>query len=127
MELLFVINVQKKFSLYYAWDREKNWYIQKEGRFLNYTRNCEQKATVTVVKSAIIIPPRHNGIVPIKIKGYALKGHMAYFISDQDSKKGKNPNIHIIDGICNTKGKHMLMFSFQTTPTNTSPSTKGNM
>ena len=28
---------------------------------------------------------------------------MAYFISDQDSKKGTDPNIHIIDGIHNIK------------------------
>ena len=30
---------------------------------------------------------------------------MAYFISDQDSKKGKSPNVHIIDGIHNIKGR----------------------
>ena len=30
---------------------------------------------------------------------------MAYFISDQDSKKGKDPNLHIIDSIHNIKGK----------------------
>ena len=30
---------------------------------------------------------------------------MAYFISDQDSKKGKDPNINIINGIHNIKGK----------------------
>ena len=30
---------------------------------------------------------------------------MAYFNSDQDSKKEKDPNIHIIDGIHNIKGK----------------------
>ena len=30
---------------------------------------------------------------------------MAYFISDQDSKKGKYPNIHIINGIHNIKGR----------------------
>ena len=30
---------------------------------------------------------------------------MAYFISDQDSRKEKDPNIHIIDGIHNIKGK----------------------
>ena len=30
---------------------------------------------------------------------------MAYFISNQNSKKGKDPNIHIIDGIHNIKGK----------------------
>ena len=105
MELLFGIDVQKKFSLSYAWDREKNCYIQKEGRFLTYTRNCEQKVNVAVVISALKILPRHNGIIPIKITGHVIKGHMAYFISDQDSRKGKDPNIHIIDGIHNTKGK----------------------
>ena len=31
---------------------------------------------------------------------------MVYFISDQDSKNGKDPNIHIIDGIHNIIGKH---------------------
>ena len=49
--------------------------------------------------------PRHNGIIPIKIKGHVIEGHMAYFISDQDSKKWKDPNIHIIDGIHTIKGK----------------------
>ena len=100
MELLFGINVQKKFTLSYAWDQEKNCYIQEEGRFLTYTRNCEQKANVGIVKSTLKIPPRHNGIIPIKIKG-----HTAYFIGDQDSKKRKDPNIHNINGIHIIKGK----------------------
>ena len=47
----------------------------------------------------------HNGIIPIKIKGHQIKGHMAYFISNHDSKKGKDPNITIINGIHNVKGK----------------------
>ena len=57
----------KKFSIFYAWDKEKNCYIQKEGKFLTYTRNCEQKATIGIVNSTLKIPPRHNGIIPIKI------------------------------------------------------------
>ena len=43
--------------------------------------------------------------MPIKIKGHTIQGHMAYFISNQDSKKGRDPNINIIDGIHNIKGK----------------------
>ena len=127
MELLFGIDIQKKFSLSYALDREKNCYIQKEGRFLAYTRNYKQKANFAVVKSALKLPPRHNGIIPITIKGHVIKGHTAYFISDQDSKKGKDPNIHIIDGIHNIKGKTYVNVLISSTPTNTSPSTKGNM
>ena len=105
MEILFGIDIQKKFSLSYAWDKEKNCYIQKDGKFLTYTRNCEQKETIGIVKSSLKIPPRHNGIIPIKIKGHTLQGHMVYFISDQDSTKGKDPNINIITGINNIKGK----------------------
>ena len=36
-EIIFGIDVQKKFSLSYAWNKEKNYYIQKDGRFLTYT------------------------------------------------------------------------------------------
>ena len=35
-EIIFGIDVQKKFSLSYTWDKE-NCYIQKDGRFLTYT------------------------------------------------------------------------------------------
>ena len=38
MELIFGIDIQKKFSISYAWDKEKNRYIQKEGKFLTYTK-----------------------------------------------------------------------------------------
>ena len=55
--------------------------------------------------STLKMPPRHNGIIPIEIKGHTIKGHTEYFISDQDSTKGKDPNINIINGIQNIKGK----------------------
>ena len=48
-EIIFGIDKQKKFSLSYAWDKEKNCYIQNDGRFLTYTRNCEQRATIEIV------------------------------------------------------------------------------
>ena len=103
-EILFGNDVQKKFTLSYAWDQEWNCYIQKEGRFLTYTGNCEQKANVAIVKSTLKIPPRHNGVIPMKFKGYTIKEHMAYFISDHDLKKGKDPHIYI-KGIHNIKGR----------------------
>ena len=53
MELIFGIDIQRKFSMSYAWDKEKNCYIQKEGKFLTYTKNCEQKATIGTVKSTL--------------------------------------------------------------------------
>ena len=56
-ELIFGIDIEKKFSISYTWAKEKNFYIQKEGKFLTYTRNCEQKATIGTVKSSCKIPP----------------------------------------------------------------------
>ena len=50
---------------------------------------------------------------------------MAYFIRDQDSKKGKTPTDTSLMESITSKKKHMLMFSSQTTPTNTSPSING--
>ena len=35
-EIIFSIDIQKKFSLSYTWDKEKNCYIQRDGKFLTY-------------------------------------------------------------------------------------------
>ena len=93
------------FSISYTWDTEKNCYIQRDGKFLTYTQNCEQKATIGILKSSLKILPRHNGVVPIKITGQTMKEHMAYFITDEDSKKGRDPDINIVNNIQNIKGK----------------------
>ena len=61
--------------------------------------------TIGIVKLTLKIPPRHNGVIPIKITGQTLKEHMAYFITDDDSTKGKDPNINIINGLHDIKGK----------------------
>ena len=127
MELLFGTDVQKKFALSYAWNQEKNCYIQKEGRFLTYTRNCEQKANVAIARSTLKIPHRHYGIMPITIKGHTINGHMAYFFSDQDSKKGRTPTYTSLMEFITSREKQMLMFLSQTTPTNMSPLTERNM
>ena len=68
MEIIFGIDIQK-FSLSYAWDKEKNCYIQRDGKFLAYTKNCEQKATIGTVKPSLKILPRHNGVIPVEITG----------------------------------------------------------
>ena len=104
-EIIFGIDVQKKFSLSYASDKEKNCYIQKDHRFCTYNQNCKQNVTIGIVKSARKMPPRHSGIITIKIKGHSITGQTACFMSDQESTKGKDPNIIIVNGIHNIKGK----------------------
>ena len=42
-KIIFGIDIQKKFSLSYAWDMEKNYYIQRDDRFLTYTRTVNRK------------------------------------------------------------------------------------
>ena len=50
------------------------------------------------------IPPRHNGVMPIKISGPIIEDHMAYFITDNTSK-GKHLNINIISSIHKIKDR----------------------
>ena len=42
---------------------------------------------------------------PIEITGPVIKEHMAYFITDDNSTKGRDPNISIINGIHKIKGR----------------------
>ena len=53
--------------------------------------------TIGIVKSTLNIPLRHNSIIPITIKGKSITGQMTCFISDQESTKGKDPNINICE------------------------------
>ena len=107
-ELIFGIDIQRKFSLSDAWDKERNCYIQKDGKFLVYTHACDHKATIGTVKSTLRIPPQHNGVVPIKISGPIIETHVAYFLTDDNTPKGKDPNINIISGMHKIKGKAIV-------------------
>ena len=51
------------------------------------------------------IPPQHNGVVPIKISGPIIEEQMAYFITDNNTTKGRDPSINIINGIHKIKGR----------------------
>ena len=56
-ELIFGIDIQRKFSISYAWDKEKTVISKKMENLLTYTKNCEQKATIGTIKSTLKIPP----------------------------------------------------------------------
>ena len=104
-ELIFGIDIQRKFSLSYTWDKERNCYIHREGKFLVYTYTCDKKTKIGTVKSMFRIPPQHNGVMPIKISGPIIEEHVAYFITHDNTSKGKDPNIKIISSIHKIKGK----------------------
>ena len=79
-DILFGIDIQKGYSPSYGWDLDKQLFIQREGSFYTYTRNCEQPHNIAVVKSPLKIPPMYNSITPIK--GHNLKAPVGYFISN---------------------------------------------
>ena len=70
-----------------------------------FKHTCDCKATIGTVKSTLRIPPQHNSIVRIKISGPIIEAHMAYFITDDNTPKGKDPNININSSIHKIKGK----------------------
>ena len=114
-ELIFGIDIQKKFSLSYAWDKDQNYYMQRNGKFLVYTHIDHHTATIGTVKSTLRIPARHNGVIPIKISGPIINTKMAYFLTDDSTPKGKDPNINIINGIHRIKGKtsvNVLVYNY---------------
>ena len=87
---------------------DRHLFLQREGSFLTCTRNREDLNNIAVVKSTLKILPRHSDTISIRIKGHDLKNQVAYFISNQYTKMGLDPKIHVIDGIYNIKGKLML-------------------
>ena len=107
-ELIFGIDIQKKFSLSYAWNKDKNCYIQWNDKFLAFTHANTHTATIGTVKSTLKIPPRHNGVVPIKISGPLITTHRVYFITDDSTPKGRDPNINTTDGIHKIKGRTLV-------------------
>ena len=88
--------------------KKKQCFIQQNGKFLAFTHADMQKATIGTVKSTLKIPPRHNGIVLIKISGPLITTHTAHFVMDDSTPKGGDPNINIIDGIHKIKDRSMV-------------------
>ena len=53
--------------------------------------------------------------MPIKISGPIIKEQLAYFITGNNTTKGRDPNINIINGIHKIKGKksvNILVFNY---------------
>ena len=104
-ELIFCINIEQKFLLSYAWDKDKQCYMQRNDKFLTFTHTNNHKATIGTVKSTLKIPPPHNGELLIKISGLLITTPMAHFVTDDSTPKGRDPNINIIDGIHKIKDR----------------------
>ena len=59
-------------------------------------------------KSTLKVPPGHNGVIPIKISGPLITTDIAHFIKDDNTPKGRNPNINILEGIHKIKNRSTI-------------------
>ena len=68
--------------------RTNNAIYNEMVKFLTFTHANNCNATIGTVKLTLKIPPRHNGVVPIKISGPLITTHTAHFITDDSTPKG---------------------------------------
>ena len=60
---------------------------------------------IGTIKSTLKVPPRHNGVILIKINGPLITTDTAHFIMDDSTPKGRDPYINIIDSIHKIKNR----------------------
>ena len=125
-ELIFGIDIQKKFSLSYAWDKNQQC-IQCNGKFLAFPHATTHKASIGTIKSTLKIPPRHNGVVPIKVSGPLITTDTAHFVMDDNTPKEETPTSISLMVFTGSKTGQQWMSSSLITQINTSPSTEANM
>ena len=71
--IIFGIDIQKSFHFHTPGTKKRIVTYNRMCKFLTYTWNCEQKATIGTVKSSLKIPTCPNAVVPIKITGPVIK------------------------------------------------------
>ena len=109
-EIIFGIDIQKKFSISYAWDKAKNCYIQKDGKFLTYMGNCDQKVTIGIVKLTLRYHQDRMVSYQLRSQDKHLRNIWLTFITDGDSTKGKTLTSTLYMVYMTSKEKHLLMF-----------------
>ena len=124
--LIFGIDIQKKFSLSYAWDKDKNCYIQWHGKFLAFTHANTRTATIGTMKSTLKIPPTHNGVLPIKISGPSSPNKWHTFLQMTAPPKVEIQTLTSLMAFTRSRTGHLLMFLSLITPINTLHFTKEN-
>ena len=91
-----------------------------------FTHANTPTATIGTVKSTLKIPPRHYGVVPIKISGPLITTHTAYFITETAPPRVEIPTLTSFMEFTRSRTGHQSTFSSLITPIKTSPFTKEN-
>ena len=105
MEIIFLERCSEEVFTFIHLGQGEELLYTKRWKIFNVYKKLWTEGHNGTVKSSLKIPLQHNGVVPIKITGLVIKEHMAYFTTDDNSTKGRDPNISIINGIHKIKGK----------------------
>ena len=89
------IDFQREYRISYDWDEEKWCYIRYKGQFLCYTEDMESGINRVSIAKTICIPPKHNGVISVSIKGHVIKTPTACFIGSQYT----DMEVRLIDGV----------------------------
>ena len=94
-DIILGIDFQREYRISYDWDEEKWCYIRYKGQFLCYTEDMESGINKVSVAKTIHIPPKHNRVISVSIKGHDIKTPTACFIGSQYM----DPEVKLIDGV----------------------------
>ena len=94
-DVILGIDFQREYRISYDWDEEKWCYIRYKGQFLCYIEDMESGINRVSVAKTIRIPPKHNGVISVSIKGHNLKSPTACFIGLQYM----DTEVRLIDGV----------------------------
>ena len=96
-DVILGIDFQREYRISYDWDEDKRCYIRYKGHFLCYTEDMESGINRVSIAKTIRIPPKHNGVISVSIKGHDIKNPTACFIGSQYT----DTDVKLIDGVHN--------------------------
>ena len=82
-DVILGIDFQREYRISHDWDEDKRCYIRYKGNFLCYTEDMESGINQVSVAKTICIPPKHNGVISVSIKGHDIKTPTACFVGSQ--------------------------------------------
>ena len=89
-DVILGIDFQREYRISYDWDEDKRCYIR-------YTEDMESGINWVSVAKTIRIPPKHNGVISVSIKGHDIKTPTACFVGSQYT----DTDIKLVDGVHN--------------------------
>ena len=96
-DVILGIDFQREYRISYDWDEDIRCYIRYKGQFLCYTEDMESGINRVSVAKTIRLPPKHNGVISVSIKGHDIKTSTACFIGSQYT----DTDVKLVDGVHN--------------------------